>query len=109
MAGYAEHAARMDAEVDERLGDDILYKRPEDPEFVALKAFIFFDEPAEDRNIGARDSVKGKATLKIAKSLRRPHLDHRIKSSLLGAGEWRPIGKDNANGGRYWITDLQAV
>lgn len=107
MAGYAEHAARMDAEVDERLGDDIQYKRPGDPAFVDLKAFLFFDEP--DEGTGARDSAKGKATLKIAKAVRKPHMDDRVKSPLLGDRVWRPIGRDPATAGRYWVTDLQPV
>lgn len=107
MAGYAEHAARMDAEVDERLGDDILYKIRGTGAFVAVKAFIYFDEPLEGP--AARDSSKGKAVLKIAKSFCRPHLDDRLTSPLLEGGEWRPVGKDNATAGRYWVTDLQPV
>lgn len=107
MAGYAVHAARMDAEVDERLGDDVELKTRGVAVFTTIKAFLYFDEPEESP--APRDSSKGKATLKISKAHGRPHLDWRIKSPLLGGSEWRPIGKDVATAGRYWVTDLQPV
>lgn len=102
MADFATLAARMDAQVDARLGDIVFYKRDADPDFVELKAFLIPDAPLGD-------AAKTSWRLKIAKAL-RPALskNDRLHSPLL-EGIYRPIGGDFDTDGRYWITPIQKV
>lgn len=95
----------MDAAVDDRLGDDILYKRPIDPAPVARKAFLFFEIAAEGP--GPRDSSRGRIWMKISKVVLKPALADRLTSPLLDR-EVRPVGPVTGDS-RYWFVDLQAV
>lgn len=105
---FADHAAAMDAEVDERLGDSLSYKRPADPAYVAKKGFITFEEPPE--GWGPLDSAKGRTYLKISKAQlpTEPSKADRITSPKL-TGTWRPLNVQPSVGGRAWLAEIQKV
>lgn len=103
---FASLAARMDAQVDARLGDSISYRRPTDPQPVDMKAFLIFGEPGDGGWTG-RDQAKGIVRMKISRALvPDPSKHDRITSPLLD-GTYRPLGGDPVVEGRYWLVDLQ--
>lgn len=110
MADFATLAKAMDAKVDDRLGDSILYKRPADADFLPLKAFLIFEEPMEG-GYGSRDSAQGRVRLKVERDkVPAPSKSDRLQCpALLGAAIYRPIGNDPVTAGRYWLVDLQKV
>jgi hypothetical protein len=107
VADYATLAAKMDAQVDNRLGDSISYKREEDADYLTVKAFLVFDA-ADSVGYAPRDPVRQIVRLKIAKSVRTPKMSDRIRSPLLD-GTYRPINGTPLTAGRYWLADLQKV
>jgi hypothetical protein len=99
----------MDVEVDNRLGDLILYQRPEDPQPVEWRAFLVFEEPAEGYQ--TRDVAKGIVRLRIRKQLfgeGKPSMNDRLTSPRLD-GTYRPMAPEPTSAGRYWLVDLQTV
>lgn len=114
MADFASLAEKMDAQVDARLGDSILYKRAGlDADFVPHKAFLIFGEQIEGGYNPARSRGTGAVCLKVARSIvPRPSMNDRVKTdpALPGPqldGIYRPLGSDPVVDGRYWIVDLQ--
>jgi hypothetical protein len=102
----------MDAQVDARLGDSILYKLAGQPASVEKKAFLLFDEAPE--GFVTRDQAKQIVRLKIRMDQlpRRPSINDRISTDPAKPGpqlkgEYRPLGPDPIVAGRYWLVDLQ--
>lgn len=106
--GFADLAARMDALVDDRLGDDILYSQAGAP-FVAMKAFVGNAEGDQDLyGVKEIDSLPKRKRLKISRALiGRPSGQDRIKGDMLGETVYRPSQQRPETAGRYWIIDLE--
>lgn len=112
MAEFADHAERLSAEADNRLGDLILYAIDggDGGAYVSMKARVFAAEPSRGWN--KADEMQGGWRLRVAKVLvPLPSKDDRLQcEAVLGAGTvWRPIATDPISDGRYWLVDLQKV
>lgn len=114
---YAALAARRDAQVDDRLGDLIFYKRPNDTAWQGpIKGFAKLPEDYLD-DADARALDEGADTrkrLKIRKELLPgvPIPSWRFKCAALGDGAeqvWRPQARRNKEVGTYWLFDVSKV
>jgi hypothetical protein len=110
-------SARMDADVDDGVGDRILYSTDGSDPVAVLPGFVLFDsETGEgltrssfglqlDETLGSRNRIKIRADL-IGGA---PQRNHRIRHPKLGNFLWQPAGSDPETQGRYVIFDIQKV
>jgi len=103
---WAQNAAKMDAIVDEKLGDDVEWSS-DGIQFTPAKAFVV--PQVEVLGLEAIDSPLGsRYRLKIAKSIIPEILDnYRFRASKLGAGMFKNASDTPDEDDRYWIFDLQ--
>lgn len=114
---YGAAAARMDAEVDERLGDSIFYQQageplPEEP----IKAFLIFPNQGDEEG-GVYDELAARRPrLKVARAkIPNVTMNDRIwggdpeTEAMLDGVRWKPTSKKPQVAGRYHIFDMQKV
>lgn len=100
----------LDAQVDNRLGDSITYKIDGVPVELdsssILPAFLTFI--GDDGGFDGLSPLQSRWRLKIRKSLLpvRPAAKHVITAAKLD-GPYRPGANVPADGGDYWLVDLQ--
>jgi hypothetical protein len=108
-------SARMDAVVDEKVGDRLRYRRggvwlgdPQVAEGDRTIAGFVFDENTPT-NVDEIDEVLGnRKRVKVAKALvALPDKTDRIQHPRLGPGLFRPAGTVPEAQGRYWLFDVQ--
>lgn len=114
---FAAAAARMDAEVDARLGDSIFYQQggeplPDEP----IKAFLIFPNQGDDEGAAYDELAARRPRLKVARAqIPTVTMNDRIwggdelTAAQLDNVKWRPTSKKPQVGGRYVIFDLQKV
>lgn len=109
MVDFAVHAARLSAEVDNRLGDLIQYAAGAGAAFVEMKGRVFVADAST--GLDPIDEAENRWRLRIAKGkVPAPSKADRIKcSTILGNVTYRPVAKDPISDGRYWLVDLQKV
>ena len=106
---YAAFAARMDAEVDTRLGDPISYSIAGGP-FVMIQGFVTDADPGEDYSASSIDPLPRRKRVKIARAVvAKPDKVDRLTADLLGPGVFRPRNGKPRIDGRYFIFDVERV
>lgn len=108
MSNWDDHAALMDATVDDRLGDTIEYAA-NGVNFVDMKGYVQFTDAVS--GLDATDEIfDSRPRVKIAKAvLPYPDPAHRLKSTKLGAATYRPGGSVPQEQGRYWLFDVERI
>lgn len=108
---YAEKAALMDAEVDDRLGDSIFYSFT-GAHYVELKGFVIEVDQGDEYGGVALDPQVRRRRVKLSVAKlggRKPQQSDRIKAEMLGEGVYRPSVGKVATAGRYWLFDVVKV
>lgn len=106
---YAALAARMDAEVDTRLGDSISYSINGAP-YASIQGFITDADPGQDLAATGLDPLPKRKRVKVARTvIERPSTADRLQADLLGPGVFRPRTSKPRVDGRYWIFDVERV
>jgi hypothetical protein len=102
---YEDWAAKMDAAVDQHLGDTVEVSIAGGA-FVPRKAFVL----EENGVIGLDpiDNLAQKQRIKIDKSIvPDPGDTVRFRGAKLGADTWMPCGDVPETAGRYWLLEIQ--
>jgi hypothetical protein len=104
---YAALAARMDAEVDTRLGDSISYSQRGAP-FRPIKGFVTDADPGQDLSAAGIDPLPRRKRVKVAiASVAEISTQDRLQADLLGPGIFRPRVSKPRVDGRYWLFDVE--
>lgn len=105
---WDQASAVMDQAVDARLGDTIAYAA-NGVSFVALKGFVDFT--GDPIGLDATDEIfNSRPRIKVAKAvIPYPDPSHRLQSSKLGPGTFRPAGSVPVEQGRYWLFDIEKI
>lgn len=106
---WADHAARLDTEADDRLGDTISYA-DDGSTFVDTPGFLIFfgDDPEGSPN--AIDPTQQGWRVKIRRDLvPKPHNAVRLRHSRLGGATFKPTNSQPSVQGRYWLFEIKAV
>lgn len=108
---YHAAAMKMDAGVDNHLGDSIEYSTTGGGVFETIKGFIIPVD--DDADYGNRKIEAGprRWRAKISRSLvSSPDPSHRLKcDQVLGDGVYRPSNRSPSVQGRYYVFDLLKV
>lgn len=110
MRSFAAAVARLDAEVDNHLGDFLFYDVGGILSAEPVRGT--FSDPADLQIIGldaALDQVGSRRRLEInANIVSQPAKIDRIRSDhpLVAGSTWKPLGWLRTRSGRYWLIDL---
>lgn len=100
----------MDAQVDDGLGDSIIYKIAGEIVETAPTAFLIeiSDDGAYFGEAGGIQAGEVRWRMKIRKLAlpERPSMRHEVTAAKLD-GRYRPAANNPIDGGDYWIVDLQ--
>jgi hypothetical protein len=105
-SGWDALIGRVDAIIDDKVGDRISYSIGGAPASILPGFIITSTAPRNqsdfDENLGTVRRVK------IAKRLvPKPNLTVRVSHPRLGEGQFRPIGDEPEEDDRYWLFDIQ--
>ena len=107
--GYADKAARMDAEVDIHLGDSISYSIGGAPA-VTILGFVIDAHPDSDMGLTAHDGFPLRKRVKVNRAdVPSPTRADRIVADRLGDGVFRPRTPKPEVAGRYYIFEVERV
>lgn len=111
MADWSELSARLDATVDDTLGDTIQLSLNSGATYTPVKGFVGpfvagIGIGAMDEPLGSRNRVKLDRSL-FGGGL--PGRNVRVQHALLGAGTYRPASGEPEEQGRYVLFDVQKV
>ena len=100
-------AARMDAVVDDTVGDRILYA-VDGQTFTAVPGFVLDDVEGEASYDSMDDDFDVRKRVKIRQSLiGEVSLLHRLRHPRLGPDDFRPTNSVPQSEGRYWLFEVQ--
>jgi hypothetical protein len=113
VVDFSDHADRLSAEADNRLGDLIQYAIGTGGDFVDMRGRIFANEETiTPRSFNRMDEVQSGWRLRIAAALvPNPSKDDRLKCARIFGEDvaYRPVPAVPIRDGRYWLVDLQKV
>lgn len=111
MSIWDQAAAKMDAKVDELLGDTVSFSSDGGQTFADVQAFVIDDtDPAPAFGGDFDETATVSKRIKIAVTIlggRPSKAAHRFRHSRLGAGTWRPLGAEPRSEGRYWVFGVE--
>lgn len=109
---WSDLSAKMDATVDEQLGDDIRFSANAGGSWSMVKGFVLPSSMTNgligmDEPLGSRPRVKLPRTLFGDAGL--PDGNVRVQHAMLGPGTYRSAGGEPEEQGRYILFDVQKV
>lgn len=107
---FEDLATKMDAQVDIRLGDSIMYSRDGGGSYARVMGWVIdADLGSDDAPVGLDMMARRKRVKLAITTVAAPDRNHRIQAAKLGPGVFRPLNNKLRVAGRYNIFDVEKV